>query len=411
MRLTRFAVAGIAALGLALGSVSVPATAAPVSGTGWVATPNGVVGVQQQIVVRAPKAAGQVATVTFTNPAGGTNAGQAAVSGLFAYLPWTPNLAGTWSMTASVGGKTVGSTSIVVSAVPTETFIVVPDEVQTGIAATITVEVVSLTGSIAPSGTVSVTTLSGASIASGALRPNGAPRTSAVNLSWTPAAGSTSMRATFTPATSAFGGSTSRIATPIAAGVQTISIQNTGEFYVGEPIVLQAVTGNGVPGGAAAFNQTIDGFLTYIGGSNPVVNGVASYTWTPTQTGYTTLGVQYASTNFAVNGRDSQAIFVNPAPAADAITVTPAGAAAWGQGTVGSLVAGNNVALTPSSTSGNPVTLAANGPCVINAGVLTVLGAGSCAITATSMGNGTSLAASTATYTVNVTAAPKKKKR
>jgi hypothetical protein len=42
---------------------------------------------------------------------------------------------------------------------------------------------------------------------------------------------------------------------------------------------------------------------------------------------------------------------------------------------------------------------------------LTALGAGACTVTAISMGNGGNLKGTTATYTVNVTPAPKKKRR
>jgi hypothetical protein len=45
---------------------------------------------------------------------------------------------------------------------------------------------------------------------------------------------------------------------------------------------------------------------------------------------------------------------------------------------------------------------------VISAGVVTVLGPGTCVITATSFGNGGSLAASSSNYLINVQAAKKK---
>jgi hypothetical protein len=42
---------------------------------------------------------------------------------------------------------------------------------------------------------------------------------------------------------------------------------------------------------------------------------------------------------------------------------------------------------------------------------LTALGAGACTVTATSMGNGGNLKATSANYTINVTPAPTKKRR
>ena len=93
--LTRAAALGAAAA-LGLGALAATsASAAPITTRTWVASPNGLVGVQQTVIVRAPKSAGDVATVTFTNTSAGTNAGQAQVNAQgFAYLPWTPNVPG-----------------------------------------------------------------------------------------------------------------------------------------------------------------------------------------------------------------------------------------------------------------------------------------------------------------------------
>ena len=52
--LTRGAVALAAACAVAFGGTVVPAQAAPLRGASWVASPNGVVGVQQMVILRAP---------------------------------------------------------------------------------------------------------------------------------------------------------------------------------------------------------------------------------------------------------------------------------------------------------------------------------------------------------------------
>jgi len=101
---------------------------------------------------------------------------------------------------------------------------------------------------------------------------------------------------------------------------------------------------------------------------------------------------------------------VQPAPTVDIITVTPTGAPPWGPGNVGTLQQGNTVELTPSSQSGNPVTLATDGPCAMNAGTVTMLGPGTCSIVASSVGNGGSLAAAEQTYTVTIQAPPRKRR-
>ena len=102
--------------------LSTPSTAIPMQGNSWVSANNGTVGVQQTVMVKAPALRGQVVTITFQNSAAGTNAGQASVNQQgFAYLPWTPNLAGAWSISANVGNDTVRTANIVVHSMPTVT--------------------------------------------------------------------------------------------------------------------------------------------------------------------------------------------------------------------------------------------------------------------------------------------------
>ena len=122
MRKSRILAAG-AALVLTMAGVFAPAShSAPISGRDWVATPNGLVGVQQMVIVRASGQAGAMAVVTFQNTSAGINAGQAAVNSQgFAYLPWQPGTPGAWNISATVGGSAVGTASIVVAAMPTTT--------------------------------------------------------------------------------------------------------------------------------------------------------------------------------------------------------------------------------------------------------------------------------------------------
>jgi len=366
--------------------------------------------VQQIVTVRAPRTAGQVATITFTNATAGTNAGQAVINPQgFAYLPWTPNVPGAWTLSAQVGSASTGSSSIVVAAMPTSTVLLAPGEVQENRPATLVAEVEALGGSIIPSGTVTVRNQSGAIVASGTLAPSDRPRTAVANISWTPVPGAVSLTASFTPATTAFAGSTSVPQSPVVGGAQAVSLRMPPVAYVGVQETVSAVIQpqfRSPLGGSVAFSLNIDGFVFYpMGGSRPAGSGVGSTTWVPTQAGVQTVGVAYATANFAINGTDTQVINVQPAPTADIITVTPTGAPAWGPGNVGTLRQGDSVELTPTSQSGNPVTLATDGPCVANAGTLTVLGPGTCSITASSVGNGGSLTGTTQNYEVSVQAA------
>lgn len=383
--------------------------------TEWVATPNGLVGVQQTVMVRAPLAVGQVATITFTHTTAGSNAGQAVVGSQgFAYLPWTPNLPGAWTITANAAGASAGTSSITVAAMPTRTVLLAPSDVVPNRPVELVAEVQALAGSIIPSGSVTVRDQASMIVATGTVSPSGTPRTALANISWTPRPGVITLIATFTPASPAFSVSTSVPQSPMVGDARAVSLQLPPISYVGVPETVSAVIQPAFQsplGGSVAFNLNIDGFVFYpMGGSRPAGSGVGSTTWMPTQAGVQTVGVQYASGNFAINGTDTQVINVQPAPAADIITVIPTGVPAWGPGNVGTLQQGNAVELTPSSQSGNPVTLTTDGPCAANAGTVTMLGPGTCSITASSVGNGGSLTPAQQTYTVTIQAATRQRR-
>lgn len=398
-----------AALSLAVsGAVAAPSQSATLQGRNWVAAPNGLVGVQQTVIVKAARSAGQVATVTFQNDAAGTNAGQAVVNSQgFAYLPWTPNLPGVWNISASVGGQTIDTATIAVAGMPTSTILLTPGEVAENRPTTIVAEVSALGGSITPSGTITVRNQANSIVATGTLRPTGTLGAASADISWTPVPGAESLTATYNPATSAFLTSVSPTQTPVVGGSQAVSLRLPPVSYVGVPETIAAVIQPSFQsplGGSVGFSLNIDGFVFYpMGDSQPAGSGVGTARWTPTQTGTQTVGVAYATANFAINGTDTQVINVLPAPTPDVITVTPAGSGAWAPGNVGSLPQGSMVQLVPTSVSGNSVTLSTNGPCALDAADLTLLGPGQCEITAQSVGNGGSLTPAESVYAVTVT--------
>ncbi|MBI1350088.1 MAG: hypothetical protein GC156_03105 [Actinomycetales bacterium] len=411
----RFAVAALAGA-VVMGVAPAAHAAGALSGATWVATPNGVVGVQETVVLKAPRLKGQVATLTLTAPDGTSTSGQTVVNSVgFASLPWTPSQAGTWTVTAAGTAAAAGSTTVAVAAMPTSTQLLVAGELASGVATTIVVNVSSLAGSIAPSGTVTVTDQYGHVVASGALTPGSAVGQSVANLLYTPSAAGVVLTATFAPSTGAFSASTSTTQAPAVGSGQTVSIRMPTTLYVGQAAQLDAVTAAGTPDGSAAFSLNIDGFTFYpMGGSFPVnsvwgaTNGVGSTMWTPTQTGVQTVNVSFSTGNFAINGRDNQVVNVQPAPTADVPTVVPAGSGAWPPGPVGSLPAGSGLQLSAASTSGSPVTLSTDGPCTINGDTLTVLSAGTCTVTASTLGTNGSLVPSSSNYVITITAAKKK---
>ena len=415
MRILRSLSVGLL-LAIGLSGITTPGAADGLaSGEAWVATPNGLIGVEQTVLVHAPGYGGQLATVRFANAAAGINAGQAMINATgFAYLPWSPDLPGVWTLSAVVGSAPAGSTSIIVVAAPTQTTLLAPGTVQDRRTTDLIVEVEALGAGITPSGTVDVRDSQGDVVATGALVPSGDPSSGVAILSWVPIPGQIPLSAVYVPSSAAFAASTSGRQTPVIGAQPVVSLRLPPVSYVGVPQVNTAIIGSDYRsplGGSVAFNVNIDGFTFYpMGGSKAIGNGTGETGWTPTQPGVQTVGVEYASANFGFNGKASQSINVQPAPSADVITVTPTGAAPWGPGNVGTLQQGTTVELTPSSQSGNPVTLATDGPCALNAGTVTMLGPGTCSMTASSVGNGGSLAPAQQTYTVAIQAAPRKRR-
>ena len=414
-KIRSIALAAVATIALA-GAWAPAGSAVPLNTKNWVGTPNGLVGVQQTVTVRAPRLAGEVVTITFTNPQTQPNSGQAAVdSAGFASLPWTPTLPGTWTITANGGGLSIDPATIVVSAMPTVTTLFMPGEVEPNRSTSILAQVKALSGILAPSGTISVTNQFGAQVASGTLQPTATQGLSSASMNWTPAPGSFVFTATYTPNSTAFTASTSPSQTPYIGNAQPISLSLPPVMYVGVPARVSGIINPQfltAQGGSVAFFLQTQGVTTYpMGGTLPIANGVGTTTWTPSQAGVQTVGVDYSTVGSVYSGLDTQVVNVQPAPTPDVVTVTPSGSPAWGPGAVGALTAGSSVELTPSSTSGNPVTFDLTGPCAMEAGTLTVLGPGQCVVTANSIGNGGSLSASQSSYVIQVQAAPRKKKR
>lgn len=407
MRTTSRTILAVAvAAGLALPAASA-AHAAPVSGAAWVASPHGVVGIQQSVVIRAGKAkkvAGKVATVTFTPPGGTPFSGQTAVNQYgFAAIPWMPSTAGTWTVSASVDGAAISPTTIAVAAMPTEVDLLVPAQVAANTATSVRVEVLALAGPITPSGTITLKDQNGNTVGTGTLGPSSTAGTAVADVGWTPSTGTTALTATYTPTNGTWSGSMSGIARPSIGGAPTVTMRMPEDLYSTVPVTLTAISSSGTPAGGVAFSLNIDGFLYYpMGGSKGINTGPqgVDFTWTPGSTGFQTVQLSYASNDFGTNANASQQVNVMGAPTPDTITVSPSVVAPWQNG---ALAAGGSVDLPATSLSGNPVTMSTSGPCQIQGTTLTVLSPGTCTVTSTSLGNGGSLAPATQTNVITIT--------
>lgn len=395
-------------LALGVGLASSPAASAnPASAnTAFIATPNGMVGMQQEIVFRAPSLAGQVATIGFVSGAV-SNAGQTTVNANgFGSLAWTPTTAGTWTISGLGSAASIGSTTITVAAMPTTTTALVPNLVQTGVVNRITVVVSSLAGIVPPSGSVALRDQNQNVVGSATLTPTSAT-TSTASVQWTPVAGE-SVSAAYLPSSSSFTASSTPNAQPeTTSSVVTVAIRFPAVLYVGTPTILGAQTGTGVPGGSASF--LVNG--TGITGSVPTdATGAAATVWTPTAAGVQTISTEFSSSNGAFSGVSNQAVNIQPAKAADSVVVTPAGGAPWNPGLPISLPAGTSTALSATAASEATVVLGETGPCVIDGNVLTALSAGQCTVTATSPGSA-SLTPVTTNYTITITKPPRRARR
>ena len=399
------AMALVAAIALVVGLSGL--SAAPASAANeFIATPNGMVGMQQEIVFRAPSLAGQVATIGFVSGAI-SNAGQTAVNSQgYGSLAWTPTSAGSWTISGLGNAAVVGSTTINVVPMPTATYALVPNLVQTNVANRITVAVSALDGIIAPSGTVTLRNQNQNVIGTGTLSPY-IGNTSTVSVQWTPVIGET-VSASYTPSSTAFVASTGDTAQPAyTSAVVTVALRFPPVLYVGTPTVLGAQTGTGIPAGSASFFFDGNGII----GSTPTdASGGVAASWTPTASGVHTISTEFSSSTGGFSGTSSQSVNIQPARAADVLTVAPQGGVPWNPGLPISVQAGSTTVLTATAQSGATVVLSETGPCVINGATMSALGAGQCVLTATSPGSA-SINAATATYTITVTAPPKRTNR
>ena len=403
----RGVIAPIAALALALtGSLAAASPASAASN--YIATPNGMVGVQQTLVVHAPKLVNQVVTVSGTQGTIGTTL-QTVIGGSgYGSVFWTPTAAGTWVFSGA--GNIAGATSatITVAAVPTETTLAIPNQMQVNTGTNLQVVVNTRLGDVSPAGQVTVRTNSGAVVGSAYLSSGSGAQASFATIPYLPTAtGVVPMVATFTPANGNFAASTSaQAAVDVVTTAPALALKLPGKFNVGETVWVTAFTTPSQPG-TVAMQVENEGAIS---GSIPLVNGSATVAWTPTTAGNTNVRASFTNAQANTSGVALQPIAVlGPLPA-DTISVAPTGQSAWIPNTAVTMTQGQNLLLTTSSASGSPVVLDENGPCVINSALLTAVGTGTCTLTAVS-GGSADYTEGTATYTVKVVKPAKKKKK
>jgi hypothetical protein len=409
-RSARVLLAGVLTAGLSLSAGLAGGTAASAAANSFIATPNGMVGVSQNIVIQAPKLKNQAVVIGFSLGSYGSTAQTVINAQGFGNLSWTPPTAGTWTVSGLGNAASLPADTISVAAMPTETVLIVPNQVQQGYNSNILAVVTAPIGNAAPTGTVTVRSASSSNvIGTGTLSAQPGTSISTATIPWTPAGnGAFAMQGTFNPSDAGFVTSVSPISQPnIGQNVVTVALRFPPVLNVGDATLLSSVLGQGMAEGVVSYTFDEQG----ITGSLPTANGVNNISWAPPTPGVHYIKVYYSG-NPPLNqsGSNTQAVNILPAIPTDTVSINQQGVGAWNVGRPISVTAGQPVILSGSATSGSPVLLSESGPCVIDGAALTGLSAGTCTVTATSTGN-VSYNSGTITYSVTVVNPPKKKKK
>lgn len=402
--------------GLALASAVSMGGAQAATAPASIGTPNGITGVQQTIEVRAPEFANQ--TVAVTVNAGSTPVGSipiavnAAGSGS---AEWTPPGAGTWSIAGQGTLAAATPSNFTVAPTPTRTTLYAANQAQINAPTTMVAVVQALAGSLAPQGSVTFTTAIGTVLQTVALTP-GSAGTSTATYSWTSTGtGTTTITATYNPASGVAGQAdmTTSAGTDTIESVDSnplVTLRLPSTFTVGVPVVVSAVINNIGLDGSAAFTTNINGTVLSVSGSVPLVNSVATAPWTPTVSGNQVLTANFSASNSNASGTANQWIAVANALPRDTVRLAPAGQNPW-PGAPIPVRTNTQIAMAAATASGAPVSIEENGPCLVSGMTLiTATAPGTCTLVVSSPGT-TSFAPASATYSFQITAPAKKKRR
>jgi hypothetical protein len=276
--------------------------------------------------------------------------------------------------------------SSTIQQVPTSTSIAAPNTAQIGVPTTITVFVQSQSpSSYAPTGQVVVRDGNGATVITmGLTRSSNANGQSFAFWRWTPpSAGTFLFQATYNGDANASSSTSPVDLVAATASGNTISLTAPGTMTVGVPVLLVA---NVVPAntqGSVGF--TLNG--APISAAVPLVNGSASFLWTPTTPGSVILGANY-TTNGGRSGSTTDQVTIVPGPVSrDVITLVQPGVGVWAPNGVFQLGNGTSFTFQATTLSGAAVTMTNTGPC--NQSGLTLVidtGSGQCSLVATSPG-------------------------
>ena len=389
--------AAMALLGGLLAATAAPAQATSVTGFG-----SGTVGVPQTVTALDVCPSSSL-TLTAIYSTGVQVSSPPVISDINgnASIVWTPTIAGVIT-SASIGSSCtpVPLGSATISSVGTTTAISAPNTVQVGVPTQITVTVQSTSpSSYQPTGTVQVRDGNGALVVTMGLTPSTTNGQSFAYWRWTPpSTGTFLFQATYSGDASALT-STSPVdvisATPSG---NTISLTAPGTMTVGVPVTLTATVVPLTTVGSVGF--TYNG--NPISASVPLVNGVATFVWTPTVAGNAVLGANYM-TNGGRSGSTTDSVSIVAGPTSrDVVTLTQPGVGTWAPNGVYTLGNGTVFTFQASTLSGAVPTLSETGPCQVSGLTITIdTGAGTCNLVASSKG-GSGYAPTQQGYSINM---------
>lgn len=376
-RITAVAAISIAGIGLA----SAPAQA-NVTGFG------GPVGVQQTVTVSntAPNLLGQqtCSVVPTINGVAQLPSTGTLVNGTLTFQ-WTPQSVGaaTFSLADCSTTSTIPAASI--TQIGTITTISTPNTSAVGQSVQINVVVQSTSPSAyQPTGQVVVRNANGAVLQTMGLTPGPGTGQSFAYFRWTPTqAGTFFFQATYngdSNATTSVSPQDTIIVTPSG---NTISLTAPAVLTQGVPVNLVATVAPAGVQGSVGF--TLNG--APISASVPLVNGVATFLWTPNVVGNVSLGANY-TTNQGGSGSTTDRVTIVAGPTQrDVISLVQPGFGPWNPNGTYTLGNGSSFTFQASTLSGAAVTLTETGPCQVSGLTITIdTGSGQCNMVATSPG-------------------------
>ena len=368
----------------------------------------------EPVTLSGPSTAGINTSVTYT--VGGTDGGNWTLTGpsiqIMSYncglatatcTPsftfTTPATLGPLALTASNGTSSATTALTVTGPVSTTTVVTASNDGKVGQPTLITSTVTSSGGSsYVPTGQIVISDSNNAVIHSGALTQGPGAGQSNMYFRYTPTApGTYTFIATYTGDAQATRSVSAQDALIASASGNPISLAVPPSLSENTPIVLTASLVPSSTRGTVGF--TVNGAA--ISAAVPIINGTASFNWTPNIQGKVTLGAEY-TTNNGGSGSTTDVVTIGAPTATDVITLIQPGWGAWGNGTAHAMGNGSNFPFTATTLSGAGVTLSETGPCTVSGLTLKVnAGSGVCNMTASTPG-GNGYQGVSYSYTINL---------